>query len=67
MKIFFNGFWSGFHDHTNGVNDKFFIDLMKDVYDTDISVTTNLDEADKLNNSKYKSLKGRKYLDQQFK
>jgi hypothetical protein len=28
---------------------------------------SNLDEADKLNNSKYKSLKGRKYLDQQFK
>ncbi len=26
-----------------------------------------LDEADKLNNSKYKSLKGKKYLDQQFK
>jgi hypothetical protein len=28
---------------------------------------SNLDEADKLNNAKYNSAKGRKYLDQQFK
>jgi len=46
MKIFFNGFWSGFYDHTNAVNNKFFINLMKDVYNTDITVTTNLYEAE---------------------
>jgi len=34
---------------------------------TIIRNSSNLDEADKLNNSKYKSAKGRKYLDQQFK
>ncbi len=45
LKIYFNGFWSGFHDRTNAVNDIFFINLMKEVYDTNIEVTFNLTDA----------------------
>ncbi len=48
ISIFFNGFWSGFHDHTNAVNDKFFIELMKQVYNEDVTVTFNIDEANVL-------------------
>ncbi len=45
LKLFFNGFWSGFHDGTNAVNDKFFITLMKQVYNEDI-IIGNLEDSD---------------------
>jgi hypothetical protein len=34
-RIFFAGFWTGFHDKTNGVNEVFFLNLMKKVYKTE--------------------------------
>ena len=34
-RIFFSGFWSGFHDKTNGVNETFFLNLIKKVYKTE--------------------------------
>jgi hypothetical protein len=34
-RIFFTGFWSGFHEKTNGVNEIFFLNLMKKVYKTE--------------------------------
>jgi hypothetical protein len=46
MKVFFNGFWSGFHDHTNAVHDVFFTKLMKEIYDTNIEVTHDMTDAD---------------------
>jgi hypothetical protein len=48
LYIYFNGFWSGFHDGTNAVNDIFFIKLMSKVYDTYVSVTFNINLADVL-------------------
>jgi hypothetical protein len=46
MKILFNGFWPGFHDRTDPVNVEFFLSLMKEVYDTNVEVTFNINEAD---------------------
>lgn len=46
IKVYYNGFWSGFHNHTNAVNDIFFTELFKEVYNTDILITHNIDEAD---------------------
>ena len=46
MKLFFHGFWSGFHDHTNAVNDRFFVKLMREVYDDAIEITYDMQEAD---------------------
>ena len=46
MKVFFNGFWSGFIERTNAVNEKFFLELMCQVYDTTVETTTNISEAD---------------------
>ena len=45
-KLYFNGFWSGFHDRTNAVNDLFFLNVMKNVYNTNIEVTYNINAAD---------------------
>ncbi len=47
IKLFFNGFWSGFHDGTNAVNDKFFIDLMRRIYN-DYVVISNLEDSNVL-------------------
>ncbi len=45
-RVFCNGFWSGFHDCTNGVNERFVIDLLKEVYQTqNVSITFLFDEA----------------------
>lgn len=38
MQIHFNGFWDGFHDHTNPNTDKFFLDLMTKVYGEECTV-----------------------------
>lgn len=46
MKVYFNGFWSGFHDGTNAVNVKFFLNLLNSVYDTCVETTFNLQEAE---------------------
>lgn len=45
-KVFCNGFWSGFHDCTNGVNERFVLDLLKEIYQTDnVILTFLLEEA----------------------
>lgn len=46
MKVFFNGFWSGFFDNTNGVNTTFFLKLMKNVYNEHIEISYDPNEAD---------------------
>jgi len=38
IEIFFNGFWPGFKDRTNPVNEIFFIKLMKEIYNSEIKV-----------------------------
>ena len=48
IKLYFNGFWGGFHEQTNAIHDKFFIDLMMRVYNNTIEVTTNPNDADVL-------------------
>lgn len=46
MKVCFNGFWPGFFEKTDPIHVDFFIKLLSDVYNDDIIVTFNLDEAD---------------------
>lgn len=46
MYIYFNGFWSGFHDGTNATNDTFFIKIMTEVYNTVVSVTFDINLAE---------------------
>lgn len=46
IKIYFNGFWDGFHERTNAVHDKFFLDLMTRVYNDKVLVTTIPEESD---------------------
>jgi hypothetical protein len=47
MKLYFNGFWNGFHDGRDAVTDKFFINLMTNVYETEnIQITFDIDQAD---------------------
>ena len=45
-KVFCNGFWSGFHDCSNGVNERFVLDLLKEVYQTKhVAITFVIAEA----------------------
>lgn len=62
LKVLFTGFWGGFHDSTNAVDNRFFLDLMSKVYNEDTIVTHNIDEADVLieNTQVQDSLKYRK-------
>jgi hypothetical protein len=46
MKVYCHGFWSGFHERTNAVHELFFIELMKEVYNCDIHITHNINDAD---------------------
>jgi hypothetical protein len=46
MKVCFNGFWPGFFEKTDPIHVDFFINLFYDVYNEDIVVTFNLNEAD---------------------
>jgi hypothetical protein len=48
IKLYFNGFWSGFHDGTNAVNDTFFIKLLKEVYQTENINISDYDNANVL-------------------
>lgn len=38
IKVYFNGFWSGFHTGENAVNDKFFLELLRNVYNLEVIV-----------------------------
>ena len=46
MKACFNGFWPGFFEKTDPIHVDFFLKLLSDVYNEDVIVTFNLDEAD---------------------
>jgi hypothetical protein len=46
MKACFNGFWAGFFEKIDPIHIDFFIKLLSDVYNEDVIVTFNLDEAD---------------------
>jgi len=46
MKACFNGFWAGFFEKIDPIHVDFFIKLLSDVYNEDVIVTFNLDEAD---------------------
>jgi hypothetical protein len=48
IKLYFNGFWSGFHDGNNAVNDTFFIKLFKEVYQTENITVSDFDNANVL-------------------
>jgi hypothetical protein len=45
-QVFVNGWWPGFLERTDGVHVGFFQELLKGAFETDIHVTTNLEEAD---------------------
>ena len=46
MKVYFNGFWNGFIEKTDGINVEFFIKLLTDVYSEEIIVSDNLDDSE---------------------
>ena len=46
MKVYFNGFWDGFVEKKDPIDIDFFLKLLFDIYNEDIMVTFNLDEAD---------------------
>ena len=46
MKACFNGFWSGFFEKEDPIHIDFFLKLLSDVYNEDVNVTFNLDDAD---------------------
>lgn len=46
MKVFFNGFWQGFFDKTDPIHIEFFLKLLLDVFNEDIDVSYNIDDAD---------------------
>ena len=43
--VYFNGFWSGFHECTNGVNVNFFIHLLEKVYTMKVEATLHIEKA----------------------
>jgi len=45
MKVYVNGFWSGFIEKTDINNVDFFIDLFKKVFNKPIEISNNLDES----------------------
>lgn len=48
MKLYCNGFWSGFFDQSNAVHQAFFLQLMNKVYQTDVEMTQSIADADVL-------------------
>jgi len=53
--VFINGWWAGFVEKTDGVHFGFFQKLLEQTFDTDIRLTTNLEEADILLESFFQS------------
>ena len=43
IKIYFAGFWSGFHERTNPNHEGFFLELFKEVYGCDVAVSSYTD------------------------
>lgn len=48
VKVYFDGFWDGFHERTNATHNLFLLDLMEAVYGKKAEVASNIDEADVL-------------------
>lgn len=46
MKVFFNGFWQGFFEKTDPIHIEFFLKLLYDVFNEDIEVSYNIEDAD---------------------
>jgi hypothetical protein len=46
MKVYFNGFWDGFYDKTDPIHIGFFLRLLSDVYNEEVRISFNMDEAD---------------------
>ena len=46
MKAYFNGFWFGFFEKTDPIHVGFFLKLLTDIFNEDIEVSNNLDDAD---------------------
>ena len=46
MFLYTHGFWTGFYDKTDGVHIDFFISLLTSVFDTDIQITHDINNAD---------------------
>lgn len=54
MKVYCNGFWSGFLENTNPVNTLFFMKLFEKIYSTEIEFTDVIENADiLLENTQY--------------
>ena len=62
MKVYFSGFWEGFLERTDINKIDFFIKLLYDIYNEEIIVSNNLDEADILFNSVFNSDQSDYYL-----
>ena len=43
MKLLINGFWDGFIDGTNPVHSRFFLDLFENVFECQISISSNIE------------------------
>jgi hypothetical protein len=48
MKVFMNGFWSGFIDGTNAIHAQFFLDLFESVFGCPITISSDISECDLL-------------------
>jgi len=46
MKVYFNGFWSGFIEKIDPINVDFFTNLLFDIYNEKILIASNLNDAD---------------------
>jgi len=46
IKVYFNGFWDGFFEKTDPIHVGFFLRLFSDVYNEEVIVSYNLNEAD---------------------
>ena len=53
-KVFVCGFWPGFLEKTDPIQVDFFIKLLNDIYNEEIIITNNLDDADIFLNSVFK-------------
>jgi hypothetical protein len=62
MKVIFSGFWEGFFEKTDANKIDFFIELLYNIYNEEIIVTNNLDEADILFNSVFAGEQSDYYL-----
>lgn len=46
MQVFFNGFWCGFFEKIDPINVDFFLKLLTDIFNEEIEISHNVDDAD---------------------